>query len=214
MLSPKFSLILLLLASLAFNFYFGLSNTKNINQLNEIVQSDLSKLDDRLKKVEVDDPPEQDLAPTEPKYNELITVVKVIDGDTLELENGERLRYIGIDTPEKNDPSKPTQCYAEEATSKNKQLVEGKKIKFVKDVDTRDRYQRLLGFVYLEDGTFVNLELVKSGFAFSKAYPPDTSKQAELDTAQAAAQSAKIGLWSACTILTNAKGRLETNAVK
>ncbi len=85
----KLSLILLLLASLAFNFYFGLSNTQNINQLNDIVQSDLSELNNRLEKVEVNDPPEQRGALPDPSYGELITVVKVIDGDTLELENGD-----------------------------------------------------------------------------------------------------------------------------
>lgn len=102
----------------------------------------------------------------------LFLVTRVIDGDTIELENGERVRYIGIDTPETVDPRKPVQCFGVEASKKNKELVEKKQVWLVKDVTDRDRYGRPLRYVYLGDPensntVFVNLELVKEGFAHS-----------------------------------------------
>lgn len=125
-------------------------------------------------------------------------VARVIDGDTVELANGDRLRYIGIDTPEEVNPRKPIQCFSKEAAARNRALVEGKTVVFYKDVSDRDKYGRLLGFVYLEDGTFVNLALVQEGFAFSYPYRPDISRAAEFQRAEAEARKAGRGLWSAC----------------
>lgn len=196
---------LISIASLANSYYL-------YNNLRKIVTSDLNYLDDRIYEIEkllV----EQSVKNTTPKYDEYIKVKRVIDGDTIELENGERLRYIGIDTPELYDPRKPVQCFAEEASQKNKELVEGKLIKFYKDVSERDKYQRLLGYVYLEDGTFVNLEMVKQGYAFSYSYPPDISKQDEFLQAEKEAREKNLGLWSNCTITTNSSGREETNPI-
>ncbi len=149
-----------------------------------------------------------------PEYGKLIKVIKVIDGDTIQLENNERLRYIGIDTPEKVDPRKPIQCFAYESSQKNKELVEGKMIKFYKDISERDDFNRLLGYVYLEDGTFVNMELVKQGYAFSADYPPDISKKVELDEAENYARLNKFGLWNDCTITTADLGNQQTNSIK
>lgn len=146
-----------------------------------------------------------------PDYGSLIKVSKVIDGDTIELENGERLRYIGIDTPESKDPRKPVQCFAEQASERNRKLVEGKLIKFYKDVNQRDKYNRLLGYVYLEDGTFINLELVKTGYAFSYPYTPDISKQEQFNESQSLAMSNKIGLWKDCIVNQTAQNRYQTN---
>lgn len=143
-----------------------------------------------------------------------IKVVEVVDGDTVVLINGERLRYIGIDTPEKNDPRKPVQCFAHEATVKNKELVEGRMITFLKDISTTDKYGRWLGFVYLEDGTFVNLELVRQGFAFSYPYTPDISKSAEFREAERFARENKLGLWSGCDVNILSTGREQTNSVE
>lgn len=146
------------------------------------------------------------------EYGKLIKVRRVIDGDTIELINGERLRYIGIDTPEEVDPRKPVQCFARAAAAKNKELVEGKMILFNKDVSTRDQYDRWLGFVYLEDGKFVNLELVKQGFAFSYPYPPDISKAHEFRAAEAQARENNLGLWAGCTVSHTSRGRSQTNS--
>jgi len=142
-----------------------------------------------------------------------IKVARVIDGDTIELINGDRLRYIGIDTPEEVDPRKPVQCFAEEAAAANKALVEGKSIVFQRDVSSRDRYGRWLGFVYLSDGTFVNLRLVQEGFAFAYPYQPDISRADKFEQAEAQAREAGRGLWSACTVHRTSSGREQTNAL-
>lgn len=132
-------------------------------------------------------------------------VTRVIDGDTIGLENGEKLRYIGIDTPETVDPRKPVQCFGKEASAKNKELVEGKRVWLQKDVTDRDKYHRLLRYVYLGDPgkietVFVNLELVKQGFAHSYSYPPDISRQDEFVAAEKEAQEKHLGLWSSCSV--------------
>ncbi len=147
------------------------------------------------------------------EYGEPIKVARVVDGDTIELINGDRLRYIGIDTPEEVDPRKPVQCYAKEAAERNKALVEGKEITFYKDHSEKDRYGRWLGFVYLADGTFVNHELVAEGYAFAYPYKPDTSKASEFKAAEAAAHEALLGLWSACQVHSTKSGREQTNNI-
>ena len=126
----------------------------------------------------------------------LIRVAKVIDGDTIELESGERLRYIGIDTPETFNKN---ECFGKESTQKNKELVEGKRVRLEKDVNNTDKYGRLLRYVYLEDGTFVNKELVKQGYAYAVSYPPDIKYQEEFKEAQKEAVENNLGLWSSCS---------------
>lgn len=130
---------------------------------------------------------------------DLFKVTRVIDGDTIELENGERVRYIGIDTPETVDPRKPVQCFGVEASKKNKELVEGKEVRLEKDITDRDKYNRLLRYVWVGD-TFVNLELVKQGFAHSYSYPPDVKYQDQFVAAEREAREAKLGLWAACPV--------------
>lgn len=143
---------------------------------------------------------------------EPIKVDRVVDGDTVIFINGDRLRYVGIDTPEEFDQRKPVQCFAKEAAAKNKQLVEGKTIKFYKDVNEMDQYGRWLGFVYLEDGTFVNMELVRQGYGFAYPYPPDVSKSDEFAKAERFARENKLGLWNGqCVISTLSTGREQTN---
>src|SRR6478752_8590167 len=97
-------------------------------------------------------------------------VVRVVDGDTIQvqLDGGrtERVRYIGMDTPESVKPDTPVQCYAKAASAENKKLVQGERVKLVPDAEARDRYGRLLAYVYRErDGLFVNAELVRRGYA-------------------------------------------------
>jgi len=137
------------------------------------------------------------LVKNEIKDNALVKVTRVIDGDTIEIEGGERVRYIGIDTPETVDPRKPVQCFGVEASNKNKELVEGKMVRLEKDITDRDKYNRLLRYVYVGD-IFINLELVKQGFAYSYSYPPDIKYQEQFVKAQQEAREAKRGLWSAC----------------
>lgn len=125
--------------------------------------------------------------------HETALVVRVLDGDTVEvLLAGEtlRLRYIGIDSPEDGQP------FAAEATEANRQLVEGKKVLLEKDVSETDRYDRLLRYVYLLDGTLINAELVRAGYALAAAYPPDTRYQDYLESVQEAARQDGLGIWS------------------
>ena len=125
----------------------------------------------------------------------LILVNRIIDGDTIELANGEKVRYIGINTPELDSHNSKIRQIAYQAKDKNTELVLGKMVELQKDISERDKYGRLLRYVYLEDGTFINLELVQQGFAYASAYPPDIAHQAEFEAAQQQAREQKIGLW-------------------
>ncbi|MGC9319815.1 MAG: thermonuclease family protein [Armatimonadota bacterium] len=115
---------------------------------------------------------------------------RVIDGDTIELADGEHVRYIGIDTPE----MRPVEAWAEAATRANRELVEGRSLTLVLDVEERDRYGRLLAYVYVDD-TFVNAELVRRGMAQAVTYPPNVRHQDELLRLQREAREAGWGLW-------------------
>ncbi len=128
----------------------------------------------------------------------VVLVVRVVDGDTIELETGEKVRYIGVNTPETVSPKKPVECFGKEASNKNKELVTGQKVQLVKDVSESDRYGRLLRYVYLPDGTFVNLKLVQEGFAYADTFPPDVKYSKLFVTAQKQAQMQKAGLWEKC----------------
>src|SRR3989344_7632586 len=129
---------------------------------------------------------------------EYFKVVRVIDGDTVEVEGGQTVRYIGIDTPETVHPQKTVECFGREASNKNKELVEGKFVQLEKDVSETDKYGRLLRYVYV-DGVFVNELLVKEGFAHASSYPPDVKYQDLLVNAQKEAQSQNSGLWPGCS---------------
>jgi micrococcal nuclease len=143
------------------------------------------------------------ISPTSSQSDGSFLVSRVIDGDTVELENGDKVRYIGIDTPETMDPRKPVQCFGKNATAANKELVEGKPVWLVKDITNKDKYGRLLRYVYLgdpdqESSVFVNLELVKQGFAHSSTYPPDIKYQDLFLVAQTEARENQRGLWGGC----------------
>ncbi len=119
-------------------------------------------------------------------------VVWVIDGDTIDVElNGAeyRVRYIGVDTPERDEP------FYEQASAFNRDLVAGQTIILVKDVSDTDQYGRLLRYIYLEDGTFVNRELIAGGYARLVTYPPDVSYADQFRALQGEARSAELGMW-------------------
>lgn len=122
-------------------------------------------------------------------------VARVIDGDTIVLENGEKVRYIGIDTPETKHPSKPVEYYGKEATEANCRLVENKTVRLEFDAQERDRYGRLLAYVYV-DTTFVNAELVKQGYAKVSTYPPNVKYQDVFLKLEREAREEGRGLWA------------------
>ena len=125
----------------------------------------------------------------------LVLVTRVIDGDTIQVETSETVRYIGIDTPEIVHPDKPVECSGQQAANKNKELVLGKSVTLEKDVSETDRYGRLLRYVWVGD-TFVNDYLIQNGFAKSSSYPPDIKYQQQFLESQKYAQQNSLGLWS------------------
>jgi len=127
------------------------------------------------------------------------SVTKVIDGDTIAIESGEVIRYIGIDTPETVHPSKPVECFGKEASNKNKELVEGKRVRLEKDVSETDKYGRLLRYVWAGD-IFVNDYLVRQGYAYAYTYPPDVKYSEQFVKAQQEARENNRGLWKGCPI--------------
>ena len=119
-------------------------------------------------------------------------VTRVVDGDTIRVDLAgieERVRYIGIDTPERGQP------YASEATRANAALVEDETVELRFDVDRRDRYGRMLAYVHLADGTMVNARLVELGFAQVLTVPPNVEHQARFLALERAAREAERGLW-------------------
>lgn len=137
--------------------------------------------------------------------DEGVRVVRVVDGDTIIVEidgHEERLRYIGVDAPESVQPNTPVECFGREASVENKRLVEGKRVELERDTSNRDRFDRLLRYVYVvEDGEriFVNEALVAGGFAHSSTFPPDVKHQDQLRDAQREARDERRGLWGVCT---------------
>ena len=130
-------------------------------------------------------------------------VLRVVDGDTISVRVGghtERVRYIGVDTPESVKPGTPVQCYAERAAAANAALVAGREVKLVRDAEPRDKYGRLLAYVYREDGSFVNAQLVREGYARTLTIPPNVAHAGEFARFARAARIAGRGLWSACAM--------------
>ncbi len=129
-------------------------------------------------------------------------VTKVVDGDTIEVNmNGhlEKIRMIGIDTPETKKPNAPVQCFGPEASEFAEQTLTGKSVRLEADSlsDNRDRYDRLLRYVYLQDGSLFEKLMISKGYAFAYVSFP-FSKEAQLSTLQEQARANNIGLWAAC----------------
>jgi micrococcal nuclease len=128
-------------------------------------------------------------------------VRRVIDGDTIEVEFGAGelvlVRYVGIDTPERATETSKEECFYNEATNRNKELVEGKEVRLRTDVSDTDKYGRLLRYVYVGD-EFINLKLVSEGYAEAIKIEPDINKYTELKAAEGEADSKNLGLWAVC----------------
>jgi micrococcal nuclease len=129
-------------------------------------------------------------------------VTRVIDGDTIVVHIGgrdENVRLIGIDTPETHKPGTPVECYGPEASAHLAELIPpGSRVRLERDRDARDVYGRLLAYVYRDDGLFLELAMVRDGFAGPLAIAPNTAHRAALDGAAASARAAGLGLWGAC----------------
>ena len=130
-------------------------------------------------------------------------VEKIVDGDTLHVRlagKKEKVRLIGVDTPESVKPRTPVECFAKEASARTKELVPpGSQVRLVRDVEARDRYGRLLAYVYRSsDGLFVNLALARDGFAAPLTIPPNVAHATAFAAAAGEARQAGRGLWASC----------------
>lgn len=128
------------------------------------------------------------------------TVTRVVDGDTIEVDGGEKVRLIGINTPETKDPRKGVECFGHEASAAAGELMPpGTEVVLETDVEATDRYGRTLAYVHrVSDGLFINHDLVARGFAEVATYPPNVRHTDTFVAAQREAREAGRGLWSAC----------------
>lgn len=131
--------------------------------------------------------------PSQPGGLETATVATVVDGDTIELTDGRRVRYIGMNTPEHDQP------YYNEATAANRQLVAGKEVQLEFDVETFDQYGRTLAYIWV-DGAMANFEIVNRGFANVFTVPPNVRYEAQFRAAEQSARAAGRGLWAGSNV--------------
>lgn len=145
----------------------------------------------------------------------LYSVKEVFDGDTISVDmNGatETVRFIGIDTPETHKPNTPVQCFAQAATAHTKQLIGTNHVRLQADPlnTNRDRYGRLLRYVYLPDGTLVNERIIQNGYGFAYTLFPFEKSQ-QFRAAERAARDNNRGLWAGCQVKVLSNGAQETN---
>ena len=139
-------------------------------------------------------------ARTEGPASATVPVVRVIDGDTIEIEiegRGEDLRMIGVDTPETVKPGTPVECFGPQASAFAHRLLEGRTVRVTFGVERRDRYERLLGYVRLGP-RMVNEILLRRGLARTLAIPPNDRFAARFERLEMSAARAGRGLWGAC----------------
>ena len=140
----------------------------------------------------------------------LAVVTHVVDGDTIDVEIGgrtERVRLIGIDTPETKKPNTPIECWGPEASAFTASLLpEGTEVRIERDIVGRDDYGRLLGYVHLVVaagtdgmGTFVNMHIIEQGFARPLAIEPNSTFARKFADAAGRAARADLGMWGACS---------------
>ena len=130
---------------------------------------------------------------------EVAQVLQVIDGDTIKVRISgmeETVRYIGIDTPEPYRDGEPA-CYSKEASDRNSDMVAGREVRLVPDEENRDRFGRLLRYVYVDD-VFVNQQLLREGYATTLTISPNTQFESQFRNAESSARSVGEGLWSVC----------------
>ncbi|MFC1649358.1 thermonuclease family protein [Patescibacteria group bacterium] len=138
---------------------------------------------------------------SESVLQEAVLVQRVIDGDTIKLENGQTVRYVGVNTPETKDPRKGIECFGREASEVNRRLVEGRRVRLEKDISESDSFGRLLRYVYVDiegEEMMVNNYLVEKGYAVVDTRPPDVKYSEIFRQAEESAMFSNLGLWSAC----------------
>jgi micrococcal nuclease len=135
-----------------------------------------------------------------PRSGERAAVVAVLDGDTIVISGGEKVRYLGINTPETHHPDRLPEYCGEEAFEANRRLVAGKTVRLEFDERLRDKYGRLLAYVYV-DNLFVNAELIRQGYAQVSTYRENQRHHEEFQRLQQRAIEARRGLWGGCVAI-------------
>lgn len=140
-------------------------------------------------------------SPTSPPTQQFYMVTQVVDGDTIKVNidgKKETIRMIGLDTPETKDPRKPVQCFGREASNRATELLKNKKVRLERDETQadRDKYNRLLRYVYTEDGTFFNQHMIAEGYALEYTYGTPYKYQAQFRQSQSQVKSEQKGLWA------------------
>lgn len=143
-------------------------------------------------------------------------ITEFADGDTIGVDmndKSERVRLIGVDTPETHDPRKPVQCFGQAASDFTKKLIGNRPVRLESDDQSqnRDRYNRLLRYVYLPDGKLVQAEIIREGYGFAYLSFP-FSKSAYFAQLQTEAREQGRGLWARCSPVVNANGGFTSNA--
>jgi endonuclease YncB( thermonuclease family) len=160
------------------------------------------------------DNPQPEQSPNAREKSGTHEVVRFVDGDTVVVRldgKDETIRMTGVDTPETNAPGTPVQCYGPAASAYTKNLIGNQQVRLERDTasDNRDRYGRLLRYVYLPDGRLVAEELIKNGYGFAYTVFPFAKKDVFV-AAEENAKSANKGLWGNCTV-NQENGRKQTN---
>ncbi len=137
------------------------------------------------------------ISPTPNLFREKAKVAFVVDGDTIELTDKRRVRYLGVNTPEMNFGKGNPQCFSADASKVNKEMLAGQEIEMEKDVSDKDKYSRLLRYVYI-DGLLVNDFLLRQGYARLELIPPDTRYALQFKEALNEAKENIRGLWGKC----------------
>jgi micrococcal nuclease len=138
---------------------------------------------------------------TENTVGTFYNVTKVTDGDTIHIEmdgRDEVVRFIGINTPETVDPRRTVQCFGKEASARMKELASGKivRLEYDESQNTRDAYDRILAYVYLEDGQMLNRKMIAEGYAYEYTYLKPYKYQKEFRQLQTLARTSARGLWA------------------
>jgi len=123
------------------------------------------------------------------------TVVRVVDGDTLLLDGDERVRLIGVNTPESVDPRRPVEYFGKEAAAFTRRVAEGRRVRLAYDQERKDRYGRTLAYVHLEDGMFLNAELIRQGYGHAYTRFPFRYAD-EFRAYEREARQQRRGLWA------------------
>ncbi|NNC86443.1 MAG: nuclease [Bacteroidia bacterium] len=136
------------------------------------------------------------LSNCKPSDPDVVTVKKVVDGDTFITTQNETIRLIGIDAPEKQRYAEEAELFAAESTYFLDSLISGQRVKLMFDVETYDVYDRTLAYVFTEDSVFVNEHMLKNGMAYNFPFAPNLKYAFQFKQTERKARKSKVGIWN------------------